>query len=145
MILFGTCFRLSVSQILAEMTPSSNLPKSSQQSMQLKDPSIMSCKGQTPRHNNNTSPESCGQNNKSHCIVFLFFFPCGRGGGEGLPHYVSGLAVSECGIWILGSMENKEYSHFHFPFPIPVSLTSKRSVENEVSVILKVNKESLIP
>ena len=74
----------------------------------------MSCKGQmTPRHNKNTLenktlPSLVGKTIK--VITLFFFFLAGRGGGrEGLSHHVSGLVESECGIWILGSVENKEY------------------------------------
>ena len=67
----------------------------------------------TPRHNKNTLenktlPSLVGKTIK--VITLFFFFLAGRGGRrEGLSHHVSGLVESECGIWILGSVENKEY------------------------------------
>jgi len=83
--------------------------------MQLKDPSIRICKGQmTPSHNDNklenkTWPSLVGKTIKAlHCLLFPAGAAGGKGGREVLPHYVSGSVESECGMWILGSVENKE-------------------------------------
>ena len=102
-ILLGTRFRLN--QIFAGIPLRSILPRSSQQLMQLKDPSIMFCKGQTTTNHNNNKME-----NKTCPIVvarqqkhwsFFFFF---QQGTSELKHCVSASLESECGIWKMRSV-----------------------------------------